>query len=132
MLKQVFKDKNGNLAFEIECINPICRVYNTITSEFYFNLKKDFHQEYTPKINNKMPLEMNIIFDSMERCGISWIIRSLSMYHEKMFGVPIKFTKDNAEISVQIATKERFDLPKGFNNVYGVDPQLLLDKKDPT
>ena len=79
-----------------------------------------------------MPSEMNVIFVSMERCAVSWIIRELSDYHQEMFGIPIKFTKDNAEISTQLATKERFDLPKGWNNVYNIDPQLLLDRVDPS
>ena len=131
MLKQAFGTSNNVDLLEIECINPKCRKYNVVTPDFYFHLKYDFNRDYIPKINNKLPSEMNVIFVSMERCGISWIIRNLSQYHEKMFGVPIKFTKDNAEISQQIATKNNLPLKKGWNNVYSIDPQLLLDKVDP-
>jgi len=128
LLKQVSKD-NDKLVFEIECLN--CRRYNYVNEEFYLNIKKDYEFPITQPINNKMPSEMNVIFCSMNGSAISWIIRELSDYHMEMFGKPIIFTKDNAEISSQIATKDHFPIPKGWNNVYSIDPQLLLDKVDP-
>lgn len=129
MLKQVSKSIDGTLLFEIECVD--CRKYNYVSKEFYFYTKLDYMMPLVKPINNKLPSEMSIIFLSMERAGISWIIRELSDYHEVMFGNPIIFTKDNAEISTQIATKNRFPLPSGWNNCYGIDPQLLLDRVDP-
>jgi len=45
-----------------------------------------------------------------------------------MFGVPIDFPPKNAEISPVIATRDRFPIPKGWCNVYDIDPRLLIKK----
>ena len=81
-----------------------------------------------PPINSKLPSEMNVIFCSLQRCGISWIIRILSQFHEEMFGEPIPYTKENAEISKVIATRERFPLPQRWNCVYEADPKQLVKR----
>jgi len=128
MFKQ-FSRLNGEIICEIECLD--CRKYNYVSEEFYYHIKSDHQVPLVQPINNKMPYEMNVIFVSMERAGISWIIRELSKFHEKMFGKPIIFTKNNAEISHLIAIRNRFPLPKGWNNVYNIDPQSLLDRVDP-
>lgn len=125
MLKQAGYEKD-ELCFEIECIK--CRENIWVSKETYFAIKRDFEMPKLQPINIKLPNSMNIIFCSLERCGISWIIKSLSPYHEFMFGKPIEFTRNNAEINPQIATKERFPLPRGWNNVYCVDPELLLKR----
>jgi len=88
-------------------------------------------KEYREEWNNrqyKLPSELNVIFVSMERCGISWIIRNLSRIHEYMFGVGIDFIP---EISPIVATRNRLLLHKGYCNVYNVNPLDLLNKKDP-
>ena len=129
LLKQVVQEDN-ELIFEVECLN--CRKYNYISEETYFHLRKDWIMPTIQPINNKLPSEMNVIFVSMERCGISWIIRTLSDVHEEMFGIPIMFeTKKNTEISYVVATRDRLPLPLKWNNVYNVDPQRLVDKIDP-
>lgn len=120
---------NGELIFEIECLD--CRKYNYLSEESYFYVKKDHMMPLVKPINNKLPKDMNVIIDSVERCGISWVIRGLSQYHKPMFNFNIPFAKHNAEISHQIATKNRLPLPKQWNNCYGIDPQLLLDRVDP-
>lgn len=115
--------------YEVEC--PHCSFKNVLTREGYLNLKDDWIMPKPKPINNKLPSEMNVIFCSLKRCGISWVIRALSEYHKKMFGVPIVFTRDNAEISQQEAKRNNRPLPQGWNNVYDLDPQTLLDKTDP-
>lgn len=124
MLKQVLKE-HKKLVFEIECVNPECRKYNYLSQRAYFHLRKDTFKKFIIPINNKLPSEMNVIIDSLERCGISWVVRSLSQYHKPMFGSKITFTP---EISSVIATRHRFPIPKGWNNVYGVDPYDLLKR----
>jgi len=131
LLKQAI-DSNGELFFDVECVNLECRLHNWISKENYLYLRRDYIKPYLPKLNNKLPYELNTIFVSQERCGISWIIKILSNIHESMFGIPIEFvTKKNTEISALIATRNRLPLPKKWNNVYNVDPQALLNKKDP-
>jgi hypothetical protein len=131
LVRQLIKN-NNEILVDVECVNPECQRHNYMSEDAYFYLKDDFlDKPLVLKKNLKLPSEMSVIFVSMKSCGISWIIRELSKYHKAMFGKPIIFTPNNAEISTQIATKPRFPLPKGFNNVYGVDPQLLLDKVDP-
>lgn len=122
MLKQA--DYKGNeFVFEVECGN--CRQYNYMNKKLYLLLKKDWELPKLQSPNIKIPSEMNVIINSLERCGISWIIRSLSQYHKSMFGKDILFTP---EISSLIATRSRFPLPQRWNNVYGVDPYDLLKR----
>jgi len=118
---------DGNLVFEIECLK--CREANHVSAKSYFLIKKDEHIESVEPIDNKTPAEMNVIFCSLQRCGISWIIRVLSQFHEAMFGEPIPYTKENAEISVVKATRTRFPLPEKWNCVYEADPKRLLERK---
>jgi hypothetical protein len=115
--------KDGEMIFELNC--PKCRTWNTISAASYLLLKKDWDMPTVNPINNKMPSEMNVIFVSMERCGISWIVRNINQVHEAMFGETIDF---KPEISPVIATRERFELPLGWNNVYNVDPEQLLKR----
>ena len=125
-LREVFK-QNGKLFFDIECPNPHCRFRNYVSQEFYFNTKKDYLLQIKQKLKltTKLPGESNVIFTSMDRCGISWIVRRLNKIHDLMFGVPIDYSP---EISRIIATRERFPLPLGWYNVYDVDPELLLKR----
>jgi hypothetical protein len=122
LLKQV----DEFYGFEIECLK--CRKYNCISAEAYFLLRKDENVAYCQPLNNKLPSEMNVIFVSLQRCAISWIIRVLSQYHEAMFGQPIPYSKKNAEISKIIATRKRFPLPQQWNCVYEVNPMHLLER----
>lgn len=115
--------------YEVEC--PHCNEKNTLTRDGYLRLKEDWIFPKIHPLDNKLPSEMNVIFCSLERCGISWVIRALSEYHKAMFGVPIVFTPDNAEVSPLIAKSSKRSLHLGWNNVYNVDPQELLDKIDP-
>lgn len=126
LLRQVH-DQEGILLFEIECPNPHCRFLNIISKKFYFSTKKDYLNQSKRKldITTKLPGEANIMFVSMDRMGISWIVRRLSRMHEEMFGFPIGYTP---EISRLIASKPRFSLPLGWYNVYEVDPELLLKR----
>jgi hypothetical protein len=127
MLKQAYK--NEEWVFEIECTN--CRKINTVSEEFYLSIRLDNVMPSEQPINGKLPKDMNVIFVSMRRCGISWIIRELSKFHMKMFSSPIPFTPKNAEISSSIATLDGYPLPKQWNNVYDIYPQELLDRTDP-
>ena len=79
----------------------------------------------------RIPSEMSVIFVSMRRCGISMIIRALSDHHEAIFGTPIDYGPENAEISYVKARGDRFPLHKRWNCVYNVDPKDLLNKIDP-
>lgn len=125
LLRQVHK-QDGKSLFEIECLNPNCRFLNIVSEEFYYFSKKDYlHHFRKLEINNNLPGESNVMFVSMDRCGISWIVRRLSRMHEYMFGVDIDYFP---EISRVIATRQRFPLPEGWYNVYEVDPQMLLDR----
>lgn len=125
MLRQVHK-QDGKSLFEIECLNPNCRFLNIVSEEFYFFSKRDYSDHFRKlDPNNFLPGESNVMFVSMERCGISWIVRRLSRIHKLMFGVDIDYSP---EISRVIATRPRFPLPKGWYNVYDVDPQKLLDR----
>lgn len=81
-------------------------------------------------LSKKNPARKNIIFTSLQRHGISWIIRTLSNLHEAEYHEPIHFGRENAEISFLKATRNRFPLHRGWNNVYDVHPQALLDKRD--
>lgn len=128
-LKEAIEADKG-LLFKIECMNPDCQKHNWVSKDFYLRLRQDFLKPYVPIQNNKLPSEMNVIFVSLERHGISSIIRALSQFHQAMFGIPITFEKGNAEISQVQATRNRFPLPLGWNNVYDVTPQKLLDKID--
>ena len=71
----------------------------------------------------KTPSELNVMFVSMDRCGISWIIRILSKVHEMMFNCPIDFT---LEISRKISINPSYKFPKGWISVYDVEPEELL------
>jgi len=127
LLKQAL-EHNGELSFDVECINPECRKHNWVSKEFYLSLRKDYFKPYFPPLNNKFPSEMNVIFVSLNRHAISWIIRSLNQVHEAMFGKSIIFARKNAEIDTVIATRDRFPVPKGWNNVYDVSALRLLKK----
>jgi len=127
--------ENNELKFEVECMNPHCRTHNYMSKDTYLRLRADFlnlTQEVPYVKNLKLPYEMNVIFVSMERCGISWIIEVLSKVHNIMFGIPISFNdrenKERRELSPIIATRHKFPLPTGWNNVYCVDPQKLIDR----
>lgn len=126
MLRQVHKQNKTSL-YEIECANPHCRFSNLVSEAFYFFAKKDFLSQ-SKKIDRttKLPGESNVMFLSMERCGISWIVRRLDRIHHEMFGVPIDYSP---EISRVIASRPRFPLPLGWYNVYDLDPELLLKRK---
>lgn len=126
LLRQV-QEGEGHLLFEIECPNPHCRFLNMVSKEFYFHSKKDFISQTRMDLEftTKLPGEANVIFVSMDRCGISWIVRRLSRLHEEMFGVEIEYSP---ELSRIIATRPRFPLPKGWYCVYDVDPHQLLDR----
>jgi CRISPR/Cas system CMR-associated protein Cmr5 small subunit len=130
LLKQASKD-DDKLVFDIECVNMKCRKHNWVSQAGYFRLKDDFVKPFAKPINNKLPSEMNVIFVSMERHGISWIIRALNEIHKSMLGGEIIFKKENAEISDQNAKRDDLPLPLGWNNVYEVDPQALINKRDP-
>jgi len=126
-LREVFLD-DEELLFVIECINPYCNKKNIVSQECYLNIRKDILNltQTVPYVKNKkLPNEMNVIFVSMERCGISWIIRVLSEIHDLMFGVPIDF---HTEISHVVASRKKFSLPQGWSNVYNVDPQRLIER----
>ena len=125
-LKDVFMD--NELIFSINCINPHCRKVNYMGQEAYLRLRDDLIKltQPIPYIKNvKLPSEMNVIFVSMGRCGISWIIRVISQIHSIMFGFPIDF---HVEISHVIATRDRFPVPEGWSCVYDVDPQILVNR----
>ncbi len=125
MLNQV-SVVDGQQILEIECIN--CRKYNYVSLETYLLLKKDYEMPVMRPINLKLPSDLNVIIISMERCGISWVIRELSMLHEKMFGSPISL---NAEkVSFVQVTRTRFPVLEGWNNVYDVNPLDVLKTKD--
>lgn len=125
-LKQVDKE-NKNLRFELEC--HACGNKNIVSEKMYFKIRKDFAPlKKIEPINNKLPSEMNVMFVSLQRCGISWIIKILSQFHEFLFGEPIPYTKENAEISKLIATRKRFPLPQRWNCVYEVDPKQLVER----
>lgn len=125
-LKQVDRD-GKNLRFELEC--HACGFRNVVSKKMYFKIRKDFAplRKIEP-INNKLPSEMNVIFVSLQRCGISWIIYALSDHHEFLFGEPIPYEKENAEISKVIATRTRFPLPQRWNCVYEADPKQLVKR----
>ena len=121
------KKHNNRLLFEIECPNPHCRFLSIISENFYFFLKKDaLHKpEIPPELTNKLPGEANVIFNSLDRTGISWVVRRLDWLHKEMFGSDIDYSP---EISRVIATRKRFPLPQGWYNVYECNPQDLLDR----
>ena len=124
LLRQVHKQEEL-LLFEIECPNPHCRLLNIVSQEFYFLTKKDYMVQSNKTIERtaKLPGDSNVMFVSLDRMGISWIVRRLSRMHYEMFGTHIGYTP---EISRVIATRERFPLPLGWYNVYEVDPEVLL------
>lgn len=122
LLKQADYIKD-QLIFEVECLN--CRKYNYLSLEAYLSLKKDYLMPKVRPINNKLPYEMNIMVVSLERCGISWIGKTLSDIHEDMFGIAIEW---NYEVSKVMATRNRFPIMEGWNSVYDVDPQILVDR----
>ncbi len=135
MLKQA-DYKDNKLVFEIECLN--CRKYNYLSEKSYFHLRKGCKMPQISSINHRLPSEMNVIFVSMERCGISWIVRTLDRIHREMFKESIIF---HPEISQVKATRERFKITekgilnsdgslyhKGWYNVYDVNPLDLLKK----
>jgi len=127
-LKQVQLLDSGDV-YELECIK--CRRYNYVDRETYRHISLDYEMPTIQPINLKLPKDLNVIFCSMRRCGISWVIRELSRFHEKMFGCPIPFPASQSEITSSKATLGGYPLPKGWNNVYDVDPQELLDRIDP-
>lgn len=125
LVKQAYKNTQSKLLFELECPNPLCRKVNIVSEAFYLKCREDI-QEYEIEPSNKLPNDSNVMFVSMERCGISWIVRLLSKIHEKQFGTPIEYTP---EISLQYAVKPRFPLPQGWYCVYNVSPRDVLKRK---
>jgi len=119
--------QEGKELYEVECPNPHCRFINIISKEFYFFMKKDFDHKPPIQIEltNKLPGEANVIFNSLDRTGISWVVRRLDWLHKEMFGEEIDYSP---EISRVIASRKRFPLPEGWYNVYDCNPQDLLDR----
>jgi len=111
------------IVIELQC--PYCGLANYVNLKVYFAIKDDWNMPTISPVNNKLPADLNVVFVSMERCGISWIIRNLNQVHEKMFQKEIIF---EPEVSPLLATRERFELPKNWINVYNVDPELLLNR----
>lgn len=125
-LKQAIQE--SSLLFEVECMNPHCRRKVFISPAAYFRLKGDYEvlTKSKPYITDRvLPSEMNIIFVSMERCGISWIVRVLNSIHREMFGVEVEY---EAEISQVIAMGKRFPVPLHWSCVYNVSPQVLVNR----
>ncbi len=126
-LKQATVGVHGELRFELECYS--CGFKNSVSKKMYFKIKTDFNgMKPIEPINNKLPSEMNVMFCSLQRCGISWVIRVLNDFHEPMFGKSIPYTKENAEISKLLATRTRFPLPELWNCVYEADPNMLVER----
>jgi len=123
LLKQAIQI-NNKLLLDIECLNLSCRKHNWITKEHYLFLRNDHFKPYPFKLNNKLPKHMNIIMVSNERCGISWIAKTISRIHESMFGT---YPKWNFEVSKVIARKKHLPIFKGWSTVYDTDPQKLID-----
>lgn len=119
----MIKQLDENFVIEIECME--CRKYNYIDKETYFYVRKDWEMPTIQPINNKLPKDMNIIVVSTERCGISWVCKIISEIHEKMFGTCPEW---NYEISRVDARKKHLPLPQGWNTVYNIDPQKLVDR----
>ena len=71
----------------------------------------------------KTPSELNVMFVSMERSGVSWVVRILSKIHEIMFNSEIDFYP---EISRSISITPSYRFPKGWFCVYSIDPEDLL------
>ena len=124
-LNKAIPSEDG-MVYEIECLK--CRKVNVVNEEMFRAIFKDFKHPTVQPINKKFPSEMNVIFTSMPRSGISWVIGALSPYHYQMFGKPITFTP---EIPEQKAKRKDKPLPKGWSNIYEIDPQILLDRIDP-
>lgn len=125
MIKQISIEDNQQI-LEIECV--ACRKYNYISLETYLLLKRDYEMPVMKPINLKLPSDLNVLIVSMERCGISWVARVISMLHEKTFGKAIHFNPE--KISAVQATRTRFPVIKGWNNVYDVNPLDVLKTKD--
>lgn len=124
MLKQA--EYVGNvLTFEVECM--VCRSYNYLSKKAYFLMKKDYDMPIMKPINLKLPSDLNVAIVSMQRCGISWVVRELNMLHERIFGESIKFFP---EVSFVEATRTRFPVIKGWIWVFDVNPLDLLRTKD--
>lgn len=122
MLKQA-NYINEQLVFEVECLN--CRRYSYVSEEGYFSLRKDYEMPRIKPIDNKLPICLDVMVVSMERCAISWIGKEISRTHEDMFGIPIEW---HYEVSRLMASRERFPIMKGWSGVYNIDPQILVDK----
>lgn len=63
----------------------------------------------------------NVIILSMRRCGVSWVMETISQIHKRLFGKPLRiiYEKNRALISN--------NLIKGYTGVYDIDPKVLLD-----
>jgi len=119
LIEQIYDEDH----IEVRCGH--CRESNFISLETYLYLKKDWIMPTIKPIDNKLPKDMNVIILSTERCGISWIVKVISQIHENMFGVPIDC---NYEISRLEAKKKHLPLPKGWNTVYNVASQKIVDR----
>jgi len=122
MLKQ-FDIINGKELLEIECLS--CRKYNYVDIETYMLIRKDWEMPVIKCENLKKPQSLNIIVVSNERCGISWICKIISEVHEKMFNTTPEW---DYEISRLIARKKHLPLPQGWNTVYDLNPEVLLER----
>ena len=78
------------------------------------------------------PSEMNVVFVSMKRCGIGWIIHTLSRIHKKMFGNYIKFYG----IPLSTTIKQDFIVPEGYSRwkqfkgwsiAYNINPIKMIN-----
>ncbi len=126
-IEDISKGKKGEYVAEVRCFNPICKELNFISMKSYFSLKREVEgiAEVTRKLDKKLPGEMNILMVSMERSGSSWLAAHISECHRETFGVLPLW---NHEISRLIASRDRFETPKGWNSVYNVDIKQILTR----
>lgn len=118
LIEQICNENN----IEIKCWK--CRKSNFVSWDTYFHITNDWDMPIVQPINNKLPQDMNIIILSTERCGVSWVARVISQVHYKMFSTSPEW---NFEISRVEARKKHLPLPQGWNTVYNVKPQALLE-----
>jgi hypothetical protein len=64
---------------------------------------------------------MNVIFLSMNRCGVSWLGEILKDLYHQCKGKPLEI---KYEVSRERASRECL---KGWNTVYDIEPQILLN-----
>lgn len=63
---------------------------------------------------NDDPGDLNILISHVERCGVSWFVRLISLVYEKMFG---QLKKWNIRTSRLMASHPKYPMQKGWNTV---------------